>query len=98
MRSLGPERTDAVITNAIIPLSLLYARTFKDRVVREGVLRLFESMPPAAENSITLMMQRQLLKERFHLSSVSAQQGVIQLYNSPLININKQRNSIGIEV
>jgi len=80
VQSLGPERTDAVIANAIIPLSLLYARTFKDRIVREGALRLFESMPPAAENSITLMMQRQLLKERFHLSSVSAQQGVIQLY------------------
>jgi len=80
VHSLGPERTDAVIANAIIPLSLLYARTFKDRVVREGALRLFESMPPAAENSITLMMQRQLLKERVHLSSVSAQQGVIQLY------------------
>lgn len=80
VHSLGPERTDAIITNAIIPLSLLYARTFKDRIVREGALRLFESMPPAAENSITLMMQRQLLKERYRLSSVSAQQGVIQLY------------------
>ncbi|MBF8294342.1 MAG: hypothetical protein HW389_887 [Bacteroidetes bacterium] len=80
VHSLGPERTDAVIANAIIPLSLLYARTFKDRVVRGGALRLFESMPPAAENSITLMMQKQLLKERLLLSSVSAQQGVIQLY------------------
>jgi hypothetical protein len=80
VHSLGPERTDAVIANAIIPLSLLYARIFKDRIVREGALRLFESMPPAAENSITLMMQRQLLHEKFRLSSVSAQQGMIQLY------------------
>jgi hypothetical protein len=77
---LGPERTDAAITNVVIPLALLYARIFKDRIVREGALRLFDSMPPAAENSITRVMERQLLKKRLGLTSVSAQQGVIQLY------------------
>jgi hypothetical protein len=77
---LGPDRTDAAITNVIIPLALLYARIFKDRMVREGALRLFDSMPPAAENSITRVMERQLLKGRLGLTSVGAQQGVIQLY------------------
>jgi hypothetical protein len=37
-------------------------------------------MPPAMDNSITRLMQRQLLKEKLSLRSVSAQQGVIQLY------------------
>jgi hypothetical protein len=77
---LGPERTDAAITNVIIPLTLLYARIFKDGIVREGALRLFDSMPPAAENSITRIMEKQLLRGRLGLTSVSAQQGVIQLY------------------
>jgi hypothetical protein len=77
---LGPERTDAAITNVIVPLSLLYARIFKDRIVREGALRLFDSMPPPAENSITRVMENHLLKGRLKITSVSAQQGVIQLY------------------
>jgi hypothetical protein len=80
IRPLGTDRTDVIIVNAIIPLSLLYARTFRDRRVREGALQLFQSMPPAMDNSITRLMQRQLLKERISLTSVSAQQGVIQLY------------------
>ena len=77
---LGPERTDSAITNVVIPLALLYARIFKDRIVRQGALRIFDSMPPAAENSITRAMERQLLKGRLELTSVSTQQGVIQLY------------------
>lgn len=79
VHSLGPERIDAVITNAIIPLSLLYARIFKDRFVREGALHLFESMPPAAENSTTRIMTSQLLRDRLGVASVSMQQGLIQL-------------------
>ncbi len=77
---LGSDRTDVIITNALIPLSLLYARTFRDRVVREGALRLFESMPPTMDNSITRLMERQLLKEKMSLTSVCTQQGIIQLY------------------
>jgi hypothetical protein len=77
---LGPERTDTAITNVLIPLVLLYARIFKDRVVREGALRVFDLMPAAAENSITRVMEKQLLRGRVALTSVSAQQGVIQLY------------------
>jgi hypothetical protein len=80
VRPLGADRTGEIITNALIPLALLYARIFRDRRVREGALQLFESMPPAMENTITRLMQRQLLKERFSLTSVGAQQGVIQLY------------------
>jgi hypothetical protein len=77
---LGPERTDAAIANVVIPLALLYARIFKVRIVRECALHLFDSMPPGAENSVTRFMESQLLKGRLGLTSVSAQQGVIQLY------------------
>ena len=77
---LGQQRTDELITNAVIPLALLYARTFKDRLVREGTLCLYESMPPAAENSITRLMTKQLLNGKVALKSIGAQQGVIQLF------------------
>ena len=77
---LGPERIDVAIANVVVPLALLYARVFKDRFVREAALRLFESMPPAAENSITRFMEIQLLRARLEKKSVSTQQGVIQLY------------------
>jgi hypothetical protein len=77
---LGPERIDTAIANVIVPLALLYARIFKDRVAREGALRVFDSMPAAAPNAITRLMEKQLLRGRVELLSVSAQQGVIQLH------------------
>ena len=80
VRALGTERINDIIVNAIIPLALLYARTFKDRAVREKTLKLYESLPPSMENSVTRLMAKQLLKGRMQLNSVGAQQGVIQLY------------------
>ena len=80
VRALGTQRIKDMIVNAIIPLSLLYARIFKDKAVREQALALYDALPPSAENSITRLMDRQLLKERLVLNSVSTQQGVIQLY------------------
>jgi hypothetical protein len=69
-----------MIVNAVIPLALLYARTFKDKAVREQALKLYEILPPSMENSVTRLMVRQLLKDRVQLNSVAAQQGAIQLY------------------
>ncbi|HTY37683.1 MAG TPA: DUF2851 family protein [Bacteroidota bacterium] len=77
---LGAERIDIAIANVVVPLVLLYARIFRDRVARERTLQLFESMPPAAENSITRFMAGQLVQDRLGKTSVSTQQGVIQLY------------------
>jgi hypothetical protein len=77
---LGPERIGDLITNAVIPLALLYARIFKDRLVRERTLQLFCTAPPTAENSITRLMDKHLLRGAVGLTSVSSQQGVIQLY------------------
>jgi hypothetical protein len=80
VRSLGPERVNDMIVNAIIPLALLYARTFKDMGVREQALALYDVLPPSMENSLTRLMARQLLRDKLRLDSVGAQQGVIQLY------------------
>jgi hypothetical protein len=80
VRSLGPERVNDMIVNAIIPLALLYARTFKDLAVREQALGLYDVLPPSMENSLTRLMTRQLLRGKLRLDSVARQQGVIQLY------------------
>jgi hypothetical protein len=79
-QALGPERIGDLITNTVIPLALLYARIFKDRLVRERALQLFASAPPGAENSITKLMDKHLLRGTLKLRSVMNQQGVIQLY------------------
>lgn len=80
VQALGSERINDMIINAIAPIAFLYARTFKDKNVREGTLRLYESFPPLTENSVTRLMEKQLLKGKLKLNSVSAQQGAIQLY------------------
>ena len=79
-KALGPERIGDLITNTVIPLALLYARIFKDRLVRERALQLFASAPPGPENSITKLMDKHLLRGAMSLRSVMNQQGVIQLY------------------
>jgi hypothetical protein len=79
-QALGPQRIGDLITNTVIPLALLYARIFKDRLVRERTLQLFYSAPPPAENSITKLMDQHLLRGALPITSVSDQQGVIQLY------------------
>ncbi|MBI3587460.1 MAG: DUF2851 family protein [Ignavibacteriales bacterium] len=80
VQALGSERMNDMIVNAVIPIAFSYARTFKDKNVREGTLRLYESFPPLTENSLTRLMEKQLLKGKLKLNSVSAQQGAIQLY------------------
>jgi hypothetical protein len=79
-QALGPERIGDLITNTVVPLALLYARIFKDRLVRERALQLFASTPSCTENSITKLMDKHLLRGALNLRSVVNQQGVIQLY------------------
>lgn len=77
---LGPERINDMIINVIVPVALLYARVFKDRGVRKGALQLYELFPPLTGNSLTRLMEQQLLKGKLKLNGVALQQGVIQLY------------------
>jgi hypothetical protein len=79
-QALGPQRIGDLITNTMIPLALLYARIFRDRLVRERALQLFYTAPSSTANSITKLMDKHLLRGAIDLRSVSSQQGVIQLY------------------
>ncbi len=80
MVALGNSRITELLINAVIPIALLYARTFKDAQVRENTLNLYETFPPMQENSLTRMMQKQLLHNKVSLDKASKQQGTIQLY------------------
>lgn len=78
--ALGDTRIREIIINAALPVTLLYARIFKDRTVRECSLRLYLSLPTSENNSITRLMERQLLKGRHPQEHVCDQQAAIQLY------------------
>jgi hypothetical protein len=73
-------RIREIIINAVLPAILLYARIFKDITIREGALRVYLNLPASEDNSITRLMEKQLLKGRYPQEHVGHQQAVIQLY------------------
>lgn len=77
---LGTARINELLINTVIPIALLYARIFKDMVVRERTLAFYDSFPSPGENSVTRLMEHQLIKNRTLPRSASRQQGLIQLY------------------
>jgi hypothetical protein len=77
---LGSARADDIIANAVIPLSLLYARVFSDQSVRRGAFELYQSYPALTDNNVIRLIDVQLLKGRVKLDAMSLQQGAIQLY------------------
>jgi hypothetical protein len=77
---LGAARINEIIANSVVPTVLLYARIFRDHRVRSSARSLLSSLPPSQENSITRLMGEQLLNNKVTLSSVSRQQGAIQLF------------------
>ena len=78
--ALGVSRIREIVINAVLPITLLYARIFKDKSVREGAIGVYQFLPASENNSITRLMEKQLLKGRLSLKNVSTQQAVIQLY------------------
>ena len=76
---IGKHRADEILLNVVIPICLLYARIFKDKEVRQGILKIYEQCPSLSDNTITRTMENQLLKRRFTLDSAMLQQGAVQL-------------------
>ncbi len=77
---LGITRIHEIIVNTILPVSLLYARIFKDRAVREGVLSIYRTLPAPESNSIVRIVEKQLLRNKLKADSVCKHQAIIQLY------------------
>jgi hypothetical protein len=78
---IGKGRAAEIIVNSVIPVCLLYARTFRDRILREGTLALLDHCPPAIGNRATTAIEEQLITGRIALDSAVLQQGALQLYN-----------------
>ncbi len=79
---IGPSRADEIILNTIIPVILLYARIFRDSLLRRHVLALYESCTAGASTSITKMMVNQLVRDTVSLDRAMLHQGCYQLYKA----------------
>lgn len=79
-RVLGMSRINDILVNTVFPLSLLYARVFRDSSVRKGVHALRADFPTLSDNSSTRVMSRELFNGKKALTSLPLQQGAIQLY------------------
>jgi hypothetical protein len=77
---VGQSRAADIVVNVVLPISLLYARLFKDKDVRAAAIEVLDRAPKLADNTITRTMHVDLVRQRFSLDSAFLQQGVIQLY------------------
>ncbi len=78
--TIGPDRVNDILINAVLPTVLLYARIFKDHSVRTNARATLATLVPSQNNSITRMMSEQLFKNKIRIASALQQQGAIQLY------------------
>ncbi|MBP1649074.1 MAG: hypothetical protein H6Q30_2519 [Bacteroidetes bacterium] len=78
--SLGKDRVNEILVNAVIPITLLYARIFRNGTVQDSAKKLLSEIPPSPPNSLTLLLTRDLLHDRLPLRSAFLQQGAVQLY------------------
>ncbi|MFI5251849.1 MAG: DUF2851 family protein [Bacteroidota bacterium] len=95
---IGKNRAAEIILNVFFPISLLYARIFKDKEVRQSVLDMFTSCPPHSENTIVRTIGAQLLKQKFTMDSAKDQQGALQLYKLYCLEERCSECAVGKEV
>ena len=80
VQPLGPARRDDLIINCIVPLCLLYARTFRDAAVRRGAISMLAACPPLQPNSITRRISLHLLGKKHPIQTAREHQAAIQLF------------------
>jgi len=95
---LGTARVNEIIVNSIIPIVLLYARVFKDQRARSNARTILSVLPPLEENSITRLMNAQLLERKMTMSSALKQQGTIHLFKFYCSPIRCSECKIGQQV
>jgi len=80
LATIGKARAIDIVVNVFIPTLLLYARIFKDRSLRKSVLSVYGALPKMQNNSISRLMEEQLIRQRFKIETPFQQQATIQLY------------------
>ncbi len=77
---IGKDKALEIIINTIIPLCLLYARTFKKREIRTNALNLFSVLTVTKRSSLIDTLENQLIKGKFKINTAVLYQGLVQLY------------------
>lgn len=93
--SLGRERINDLLINGVLPIVLLYARVFNVQDVRRNAHAMLASLPQLQENSITRLLQRDLLKGRLPRVSALSQQGAIHLYTTYCLPVRCPECAVG---
>lgn len=95
---LGRGRVNEIITNAILPIFLLYARIFRDRTIRERTRSVLLLPEMVQENSTTRLMRKHLFGTRVPIETPFRQQGTIQLFSFYCKNHRCEECAIGKEI
>ncbi len=77
---LGRTRSLEIMTNTVIPFVCLYATVFGKRDLFERSVEVAAAIPPLEANAVLRKMEKQLIQQRFTVTSALTQQGLIQLY------------------
>jgi Protein of unknown function (DUF2851) len=78
--AIGRSRSLDIITNTLIPLTLLHARTCAQTTGEEEIRELYAHLPAPSPNTFTRIVQRDLLGREFRLHTALLGQGALQLY------------------
>ncbi|MCI0450321.1 MAG: DUF2851 family protein [Chlorobi bacterium] len=79
---LGKQRINDIIVNVIIPIVYFYSIIFKDALIKENVLELYNKLEVKPDNSIINLLSKQVIKNRgIKINTPAIEQALIQLYN-----------------
>ena len=76
---IGQSRADDIIVNAVIPMVILFAKTFNERYTERMVFSFYHQYPKLSDNEYTKCIVKELLNDNPILTAKQAQ-GALQLY------------------
>jgi hypothetical protein len=96
---LGRQRFEDIVINVLIPFIYLYSTEYKDEIIKNNALLLFNNLKIKPDNSIIKLISEQLIKQRkIRIDSPAKEQAVIQLYNFYCIREKCRECKIGKNV
>jgi endogenous inhibitor of DNA gyrase (YacG/DUF329 family) len=76
---IGQNRADDIIVNAVVPMIILFARTFNEKYIEKLTLSFYHQYPKLSDNEYTKCIIKELLNDNPILTAKQAQ-GALQLY------------------
>jgi hypothetical protein len=78
---IGRGRAREIVLNAVVPLLLLYARTFRHRLLHDRTELLLSVSPPPGDNGVLSLCRRELRPGGKPLGEECSDHGVMELFN-----------------